>query len=124
VRLLDWLIRLVRQRIKEMDREEAVKAARDEAELAVRQVCTLGDVPWLAEGFIRHRIGPSAVVQGLFAVMQRDPVVGRRALQGVEFVAPEESATIWDASDRKWLVEMERAFVKGLGEGVVSGRKR
>ena len=97
-----------------MDRAEAVKAER--TDLVIRRICNLGGVPWMADGFIVHRISPAVVTQTLCDAIRRDPDSGRvAALQSLAFLAPEESATTWDAQDRRWLREMERAFADGRG---------
>lgn len=52
MKLLDWMIRLVRVRVAEIDRIES--ARRDNPETVIREVYTIGGVPSLAGGFIRH----------------------------------------------------------------------
>lgn len=107
--MIDWMLRYVRRRWAELDRSEAVEVQR--TDVAIRQVCMIADVPHLADGFIAHGINPVAVTRTLCQAIRHDPVSGRvAALQGVEFLAPVESGATWDAQDRLWLREMERAF--------------
>lgn len=114
--MIDWMLRYVRRRWTELDRSEAVEVQR--TDVAIRQVCMIADVPHLANGFIAHDISPVAVVHALCLAIQHDPVAGRvAALRGVEFLAPVESAATWDALDRLWLQEMERAFADSRDGG-------
>ncbi len=111
MRALDALIRLVRRRMAEMDRAE--QARRDGPDVAIREICTIGGVPHLAETFIRHGSGPRTVLQALRAAAVKDPDTGRLGLQTVEFLAPAESTALWSANDRRWLSEIGRAFAEG-----------
>lgn len=92
-----------------MDLAEAVKV--ESTDLVIRQICTIADVPLLAEGFIVHRISPATVTQTLSAAIRHDSDSGRvAALHGLAFLVPLESGATWDAQDRLWLREIERAF--------------
>jgi len=41
--------------------------------MAVRQVCTLGAVPWLAERFVHHGVSARDVTKALAEVVYRHP---------------------------------------------------